>query len=210
MKVLTDDQPIASGFFGQGKWLTDYITPETLEIQDLYQQLTKDVPTLEDRLTNLWSWVAEIKYKPFVHGKIWIDGKVSKQPDLWMEPSLTRRVKVGNCANKAFLLASLVRNELPVENVSCVLGNLYNGKPGGHAWVQVNITGQDYIMESTSKEAPLVLAQNATRYESIHYFNDQNVYTVPGKTVLYPFTRCFSSWLRDYLDWTYIEGGGSK
>lgn len=210
--VEMDDQPISATFFGEGRWLTGFITPDALEVQELHKGLTQDLNELQDKLTALWYWVAsEVKYTKFVKGKLWIDGKSSVQNDLWNLPGLTSRVKVGNCVNKAFLLTSLIRNELPASQVSCVLGNLYNGKAGGHAWVNVKLGGIDYIMESTRSDVPaLVLASMAERYEAIHYFNDQEAFVVEGRTLLMPMTKCYSTWLVDYLDWAYIESQKGK
>jgi len=116
-------------------------------------------------------------------------------------------ILVHNCANKSFLLASLLRCEFPPQDVHCILGNLYNGKPGGHAWPQIKLNGVEYIMESTRPDVPpLVLASAADRYEEVHQFNDITVYSVEGKTVMEPFAACYSTWLVDYLDFAYIEG----
>ena len=207
-----DNQPIEATFFGEGRWLSSFITPHALEVEDLHAQLTDKLVNVEERLAALHQWVAsEVRYKPFISGKLWVEGKASVQRDLWMQPSMTRRIQVGNCANKSFLLASLVRQELGPDSVYCVLGNLHNGKTGGHAWVQVNLNGRDYIIESTRPDVRTLVPTTSTdRYEAIHYFNDQRLYAVPGKTVLEPFTKCFSTWLRDYLDWAYIEGRGRK
>ena len=206
--IQIDDQPIASTFFGEGKWLTDFITPNALEVQELHKRLTSDLEEQEDRLLACWEWVGSLKYKKFVTGKLWIEGKVSVQQDLWNTPRLTSRVEVGNCINKSFLLTSLLRLELGPESVHCAIGNLYNGTAGGHAWVQVNLGGQDYIMEATTtKVRPLVLARTAERYEAVHLFNDKEVYTIQGKSVCEPYTACYSPRLSDYLDWIYINGG---
>ena len=202
-----DDQPIAATFFGEGTWLTDFITPEALDVQELHANLTENINTIEERIAALHGWVASLKYKKFVRGTLKIEGKVSYQNDLWNSPSITSRIKVGNCANKSFLLASLIRRELPANAVHCVLGNLYNGTIGGHAWVQVQLRGDDYIVESTREDAPvLVPASIAHRYEEVHLFNDQEVYAIEGRTVMEPYTACFSNWLSDYLDFAYIEG----
>ena len=113
---------------------------------------------------------------------------------------------VHNCANKSFLLTSLLRNELPSSEVYCVLGNLHNGKPGGHAWVQLGLDNEQYTMESTMPTAPpLIPISQAVRYEAVHFFNDESVYAVEGRTQLVPFTNCYSTWLSDYLNWAYIE-----
>ncbi len=211
MEIVTpvDNQPIASDFFREGKWLTEYITPNAFEVQLLYEDLCGDLGDVEEKIHVLHQWVGnQIRYVKFVRGRMEIEGKLSVQNDLWNSPSVTRRVGVGNCANKSFLLASLIRNALPASNVKCVLGNLYNGKPGGHAWVQVNLGGIDYIVESTRADIPtFVPADGAERYEAVHKFDDNSVYTIEGRTVMVPYTACYSSWLRDYLDWSYINGG---
>lgn len=211
--IAIDDQPISATFFGEGKFLTEFITPGNLEVQELHKGIINGIDKLDDRLVALHGWVASnIRYTKFVRGKMWVSntelmGKSSTQNDLWIPPSLTRRVGIGNCATKSFLLASLVRNELPQSQVYCVLGNLYNGKPGGHAWVLVKLDGREYIMESTRPDVPALIPAEATeRYEAVHLFNDKETYAIEGKTVLEPFTACFSTWLKDYLDFAYIEG----
>lgn len=203
-----DNQPIAATFFGEGKWLTDFITPEAIDVQELHYHTTLGKGSLEDKIAALHQWVGqEVKYKRFIKGRLWVEGKMSYQNDLWNPPSITARVKVGNCANKSFLLASLIRQELSPNQVYCVLGNLYNGKAGGHAWVQVRLHGADYIVESTRPDVPtFVPVTAATRYEAVHLFNDEETYAIEGRTVMEPFTACFSTWLSDYLDWAYIEG----
>ena len=120
---------------------------------------------------------------------------------------LANGVMVHNCANKAFLLASLLRNEFDPGEVHVVLGNLHNGNPGGHAWVQVRLGDRVYIVESTRPDVEaLVPATIAERYEAAHFFNDKTAYAIEGRTVMQPFCRCYSTWLKDYLDFAYIKG----
>ena len=212
-KIPMDDQPISSRFFGEGKWLSEFITPTSFEVSTLHQKLTDNLSTLEDRITACWQWVAsQIRYKRYISGTLRVENRVERRNDLWCDPSLTIRTKVGNCANKAFLLTSLLRRELPQDQVFCVLGNLENnGDTGGHAWCEVNLGGRDFIMESTRPDVPpLVPTQIATRYQPVHLFNDKQAYYIEGTTVMEPFTAAYSTWLRDYLDWAYIEGGGQK
>lgn len=206
--IAIDDQPIDATFFGEGRWLTDFITPNAIDIRQLHKDLTQGITTIDDRIAALHNWVAsKIKYKRFIKGKIWVEGKSSVQDDLWNMPSITARVKVANCANKAFLLTSLLRQDLPSSQVHCVLGNLHNGSPGGHAWVQVKFGGLDYIVEATKADVPaLVPAPAADRYEAVHLFNDETAYAIEGRTVMVPLTECYSTWLSDYLNWSYIEG----
>lgn len=205
-----NDQPISATFFGEGRWLTDFITPNALEVTELYKEIIKDIDEPGERITALWSWVAEkVKYVRFVKAKIWINGHSAVQDDFWVSPSITAKGKIpGNCATKSFLLCSLLRNELPAEKVYCVLGNLQQPRnKGGHAWVEVQPNGAKYVMESTRGDMkPMVLADNADIYESVIYFNDKTVSAIEGRTVLEPFTAVYADWLSDYLDWKYIEG----
>jgi hypothetical protein len=205
--IPIDDQPIAAGFFGEGQWLTNLITPGALDIQALYQQLTQGISGSQERITACWNWVAsQVKYVKSVKGYLWVNGRSSVQKDYWSPPSLTLQTLVGNCATKSFLLCSLLRNELPPDQVYCTLGNLYNGKAGGHSWVTLKFGDEEYIMESTTPTAPpLVPISAANRYEAVHYFNDQVVQVVEGKSQILPYTLCFSTWLSDYLDWVYIQ-----
>src|SRR4030042_6775015 len=133
--IQVDDQPIAATFFGEGQWLTDFITPDALDIKSLHRQLTEGMQDSTERIIACWKWVASrVKYVKFVKGYLWVNGRSFLQKDYWQPPSLTIQTRVGNCAVKSFLLCSLLRNELPADQVYCTLGNLYNGKAGGHAW----------------------------------------------------------------------------
>ena len=203
-----DDQPISATFFHEGKWLSEFITPDALEVKNLFGEITDGITSTENKVRACHRWVANnVKYKQFISGRLWVEGKSSVQKDLWLSPSLVKQVRVGNCANKAFLLTSLLRNELGSNEVYCVLGNLYNGKVGGHAWTQVTLGDRNYICDATNANVqPLVFAAIADRYEPIHYFNDKGATAVEGKTVMEPFTACYSTWLKDYLDFAYIEG----
>jgi transglutaminase-like putative cysteine protease len=205
--VPIDDQPIAASFFGEGKWLSDYITPEQPDIQTLYADITRGYTSVEDKAVACWNWVAnKVRYKPFVTASINVDGKSSYQGDYWQTPSMCLRTKVGNCANKAFLLTSLLRNEVPETQIYCVLGNLYNGRASGHSWVEITLNGKDYVLEATRNDVPMVESTLVDRYEPVHYFNDKIVMGVPGRTVMQPFHASYSTWLRDYLQWSYING----
>ena len=210
LAISIDDQPIASTFFGEGKWLTDFVTPDALEVQELHQKLTQDIDELEDRLLACWAWVADrVKYVRFVKAKMWVGGKTSFQDDYWQDPSQVIKTKIGNCANKAFLLASLLRQDLSANQVNVVLGNLHQPpNPGGHAWCELNYNSHPVIMESTRGDMqPMVATQVADIYEPVVYFNDKTVSAIEGRTVLTPFSAVYADWLSDYLDWVYINGG---
>lgn len=208
LPVQIDDQPIAATFFGEGKWLTDFVTPDALEVQELHQSMISGLDDLECRLLACWDWVADrVKYVKFVKAKMWINGHSSVQSDYWQNPSQVIRTQVGNCVNKSILLASLIRNDLPPEQVSVVLGNLHQPPgDGGHAWCQVRLD-QDYIMESTRGDMqPLVATKVADIYEDVVHFNDKIVSAIEDRTLLTPFSAVYADWLKDYLDWAFIEG----
>jgi transglutaminase-like putative cysteine protease len=207
--IVINDQPVAAGLFGEGHWLSDYVTPEEPDIKVLFERITAQAHSTQEATIACWDWVAnEVTYKPFISARIDVEGQTSETQDFWQTPSMCSHTHVGNCANKAFLLTSLVRNALSPEQVHCVLGNLYNGHAAGHAWVEARINGKNYILESTRNDVPLLEVSAAARYEPVHYFNEKTVWAIPGRTVLTPFQACYSSWLRDYLNWSYINKEG--
>ena len=204
-----DDQPINATFFNEGRWLTEFVTPDALEVTELYKALAaKAGDSHENIIRAVHAWVAgEIKYKAYISARLTIEGKTSINHDTWLQPSLTRMVKVGNCANKSFLAASLLRNVFSPGEVHVVLGNLYNGKVFGHSWVQVNLDGRAFIIETTRPDVPaLIPADSVSRYEAVHFFNDESSWVIEGLTAMKPFAACYSTWLKDYLHWSYING----
>ena len=209
--IPIDDQPISATFFNESHWLSDFVTPSQPDILVLWNNITRGIGSIEDKVVACWDWVAnEVKYVPFVRATINIEGLSYNQDDFWQTPAMVSKTHIGNCANKAFLLTSLLRNGLSADQVHCVVGNLYNGHASGHAWVEVSMNGGAYIVEATRNDVPLVEVGKAQRYEAVHYFNDQNILAVPGRTVLVPFSACYSNWLRDYLAWGYINEGGHE
>ena len=88
-----------------------------------------------------------------------------------------------NCANRSFLLASLLKNELPVlGQVYCVMGNLSNNSAGSHAWVQAQIDGKLYILEATitDKARAIIPVACLDIYRGEVYFDEDTVYTNDG------------------------------
>jgi hypothetical protein len=210
-QVQIDNQPISSTFFGQGKWLTEFVTPDNGDVQGLFKQLYQEGAPKEDTAKACWYWVAHnIRYVPFVKATLIVEGKASTQIDYWGDPSLVIHTKIGNCANKAFLLTSLLRNFLDESRVKCVLGNLcQNGKCGGHAWVEVQGVDGPYIMESTREDIPAFIpATGLDIYDPVLYFNDKGISAIPDKTLLVPFSAVYADWLSDYLNQRVLRGVG--
>jgi len=208
--IQIDDQPISSTFFGQGKWLTEFVTPKNEDVQRLFKQVSAGQNSREEIALAAWQWVANnVRYVPFVKADLVVEGKASKQIDFWADPSLTIHTKVGNCANKSFLLASLLRNLMNENNVNVVFGNLcQRGKCGGHAWVEVQGQNGPLIMESTRNDIPpFIPADGLDIYEPVMYFNDKQVSAIPGRTLLVPFSAVYADWLSDYINMAAVRGG---
>ena len=205
--VPTDDQPIgghggSATLLGESKWLTEWITPNALDIQATYRALTEGLRTRGERVMEILGFIADYRYTRFVKVAGSVAGKRFVQYDAWLEPASALRAPALNCANRSFALTSLLRCELSSEEVFCVLGNLHMEGQGGHAWVMVR-NGHDYILESTSprvRSRPIRI-EDAEPYEAVVFFNDAGVRMVPGVEVLEPFSACFCvPWLEDYLD----------
>jgi len=207
-EMSIDDQPISATFFDEGKWITEFITPDALEVENLHDEITQGLDEIEDKAVASWKWVAtQVKYVKYVRATLKLNGHVSRQSDYWQMPSQLIRTRIGNCANKTFLLTSLLRRDLSEDSVYAVLGNLNQGVPGGHAWVEMRFGGASYIMESTRGDMkPMVSSAVADIYEPVIYFNDKCISAIEGRTLLEPFTAVYADWLKDYLDWAYIEG----
>jgi hypothetical protein len=110
--VKIDDQPISATFFGEGRWLSDFVTPDEPDILTLWHEISRGISSQQDRIVAAWDWVAnQVKYKPFIAARISVEGVTSVQEDFWQSPAMCSKTHVGNCANKAFLLASLLRND---------------------------------------------------------------------------------------------------
>jgi transglutaminase-like putative cysteine protease len=204
--IPIDDQPIAATFFDEAHWLSDFVTPNQPDILTLWERITRGITNQNERIVAAWDWVAnQVAYKPFIKASIQVEGVTSYQDDYWATPSQVTKIRVGNCANKAFLLTSLLRNELGPDQVYTVLGNLFNGHASGHAWVQVNTGNGEFVVEATRNDVPMLAVARADRYAPVHYFNDKTVLAVPGRTVMTPMAACYSEWLRDYLNFSYIQ-----
>ncbi|HEC62027.1 MAG TPA: hypothetical protein ENI27_07205, partial [bacterium] len=121
--VAMNDQPIDATWFREGRWLTEFVTPDAMEVEELYKELVAGIDDKIERITAIHEWVGrEVKYKPFIKSTLIIEGRMSTNRDCWLRPSITRRVKIGNCANKAFLVVSLLRQEISPGDVHVVLG----------------------------------------------------------------------------------------
>ncbi len=197
IKVAGDPQPI-SARFGNADWLTNWVQPNNPDVLMLLKKLKgRDV---QETAFNAWQWVShQIKYKSSLRGTINVEGQSIVQNDLWLYPGEQIQILRGNCACKSFLLASLLKSQIP--NTQVVLGNLKHESIGGHAWVQINFDGTDYILEGTQPNMnnPFISVNMVDMYEPVVFFDNEKTEYVYGRTLQEPLGLCGIKWLEDYL-----------
>jgi len=199
----TDDQPIMASILNERRLLTSWSTPDSLEVQNKYEQLTKGLESTEDKVRACLRYVADIPYVQFVRVSTNVAGKTFVQNDCWLQPAEAIFSPRLNCANKTYLLASLLRQELPAESVWACLGNLNTNGQAGHSWGYIRLD-RGYILETTnpkvkSKLIPIETVGNL--YEDIVYVNDAEVRAIPERKIREPFSSCYNCipFLEDYL-----------
>lgn len=198
-----DPQPIIATPLGDAVWLTSFITPRNPDIRLKYLELTRSLVSTEDRIIALWQYVANLPYKETISSRFSVNGKTVGQSDVWLYPSQIMKVRVSNCANRSFLLASLLKNELssPGE-VYCVFGNLRIDNVGAHAWCLLG----DNILETTQPnlEKAFIPVSAATAYQGVLAFDETRVYTLSESVNIEAvlnsrFGICAIPFLGDYL-----------
>jgi len=196
--VPCPDQPIggehgSATLFGESKWLVEWITPNDLSVQEKYEQLTSGLSSLEDKIMACLRYVCDFPYTRFVKVETRVDGRRFVQNDAWLPPAQAMQTPKINCANRTFLLASLLRQEMPPEDVWVVMGNLNVDGQDGHAWPMAKLYGQQYMLEPTNArvKARLIPIDLASMYEDVLYFNDLEVRAIPERKVREPFTACY-------------------
>lgn len=200
--IPCDDQPILASIMNERRLLTSWITPNSLEVQNKYEQLTSGLESTEDKVKACLKYVSDIPYVQFVRVSANVAGKTFVQPDTWLQPAEAIFSPRLNCANKTFLLTSLLRQELPAENVWACLGNLNVDSQTGHAICYVRLD-QDYILETTNPGVrdKFIPIEAATMYEDVIFFNSEEVRVLPDRKIREPFSACYNCepFLSDYL-----------
>jgi len=198
-----DNQPIRASILNERRLLTSWVTPDSLEIQIKYNELTNGLESIQDKVKACLTYVAAIPYTQFVKVTANVAGKTFVEPDVWLEPAGAIHAPKLNCANKTYLLVSLLRRELPPDDIWACLGNLNSDSQEGHAFGYIRLN-KDYILETTNpavnnKLIPIDTVGNI--YEDVVYFNDSGVRAVPQRQVREPFSACYNClpFLKDYL-----------
>jgi len=201
---LIQDQPIMARF-GETVYLTSFITPKNPDVLLKFNKLAAG--SRAETIWNLWQYVANLPYSRMVEAILQTPSMRIKQPDMWFYPAETMQVEVSNCANRAFLLTSLLKN-MGEEGVYCVLGQLEEspGMPiGSHAWVQIPVGGVPYYIETTARDLPGPLVPVGMPYNPFIWFDESSVYVSDNEadqSVIFngKFVQPGAiDWLGDYL-----------
>lgn len=197
-----DDQPISgASLMGENRYLSSWVTPGNLEIQECYKRLTGGLQTDKEKIVAVWNYVKDIPYTPYVKSKTIVGGRVFSLGDTWLEPGQSLYVPRLNCMNKSTLLASLLRQELSENQVYVCLNNVSVDGIDGHAAVYVRLD-DDYMMETTNPniKSPFLKARDADIYEGVIWFNDKVISCVPNAQLREPMGICCVKWLEFYVN----------
>ena len=205
--IMADNQPIAARWGEDAIWITDLITPKNPSVQLAYRELTKGITSQEARINALWYYVSHMPYKEAIATSFSAGGKTFKQKDTWLFPAETMIVRVSNCANRSFLLASLLKNEFEaLGQVYCSIGQITLDGIGNHAWISLDIPGGPYIIETTQPnlDRAVISMNKATAYSPYLHFDESYVWTSipnlnPRDFLENRFGVCAVPFLKDYL-----------
>jgi hypothetical protein len=207
MFLKADNQPVDTRAGHDAVWITDFITPNNPDVILKYRALTQGQTDPNDIAYSLWHYISHQPYVPLVSSKLSAAGRTFHQKDTWFYPAESIQLGIGNCANKSFVLASLLKNYWKAPGqVYCVVGNIKLDGIGSHAWVELNSGRGSYILETTQPNiSHAIIPKNVVdAYEGMVYFDDESVYTtgdrVSVKNVLSShFGVCAVPFLKTYL-----------
>ena len=176
-------------FAGERYRITDWITPDALEVKDLFDELELSSPY--DTLIACWQWINDnVSYPTDRLGRM-VDRqeltsfgslRYVNYEDFWFFPSeLIARARLsgrngrktlGDCDDVALCLVSLMRNKLSAVDIYCAMGDYFNGQAAGHAWVKCRLNGVWHIVDPTSEVGTPF---NWDQYDEFVLFNDREV-----------------------------------
>jgi len=117
-------------------------------------------------------------------------GELIAVGDFWEFPweTLNPNIRTADCDGTAILLCSMLRNFIDDTRVFVAIGNLYNGKGIGHAWVNYKYEDTWYILETTLNVLPKELWKPqqlyAEKYDLSYLFNDKKIILVKELNIL--------------------------
>jgi hypothetical protein len=200
---VADNQAVSVRPGGAAIWLTDIITPNNPDVMLLYNKLTDGLNSQIEKVIACWRYVSAIPYRETVSTRFTIQGKSYSESDTWLYPGeVIRLAPVANCANKSFLMASLLLNEMPESSVKCALGHITLDGIGAHAWVTAELNSRNYIIETTTnqQDRAFMPIEKADAYDPIIVFNNKGVQAISNSDILNEHLGfCAVEWLRDYV-----------
>jgi len=180
--------------FGSEHLPSEFVRPDELEVQKVLAHL----PSGPENARVFWCWdfvCTSIKYPFDAKGRptdrhilsaflttdipfLGASYRVTRiNEEFWQLPSETIAWGYGDCDDTAILLCSLLRNFIPPERVSVVVGRAGRWE---HAWVQVD----DKILETTLTAASLHSHSSSQNdYRPEWRFNDK---MISGDVILRP------------------------
>lgn len=183
MKPLITDRR-----FGEKYYLQEWIRPHTASVELLAKILTDKVDDVKDKILNCYKYVVVSVNYPFflgipcdTHFRIdFLQKILCNALDLWYFPEETLADTLGDCEDATFVCASLLRTFLKPQDVFAVLGTVeIEGADYGHAWAEVKIGNEWFVLENTLDIPPekLMTTEEAyknkdVKYKPQYWFND--------------------------------------
>lgn len=184
---MEDTIIIETRFAGERHDIRDFVTPNSIEVLDLFDQLKQEDPY--NTVTAMWQWIDDnIAYpltrffgQPIDYHELIAFRTLHyiSQYDLWNFPyEIIARARLakkygkktmGDCEDRAVTFCSVLRNQLSANSIYVALGNyqLPSG-PTGHAWIQ--ITSSVSIIDPTAAFGTIA---DESLYDLYALFNDQ-------------------------------------
>ncbi|MBU7014974.1 MAG: lasso peptide biosynthesis protein [Theionarchaea archaeon] len=118
------------------------------------EEVTRLCRTTEEKQQAIFEYVRkEIEYVTEGNPKEWKYPKefLAFKFDFWQLPRETIEWRKGDCEDRSILLCTMMRIAgVPASNVKVVLGVIhYSGGMSGHAWIEFEMGGTWYALEST-------------------------------------------------------------
>jgi len=164
---------------GEKNDIREFVRPDALAVRQLYESrlYTKESP--QQQVEDLFEWVcANVKYPDDANltRRIAFDGFQANIEDYWPMPAETLAwPHVGDCDACSHLLASLLRNFAPTDDVFVVLGG-YNSRQMNHAWVE----WRNMILETTKDVPPKQVFEASAAYNPMVRYNDREIWVKKG------------------------------
>jgi hypothetical protein len=168
--------------WGESEDLKSFITPNQIAIKSQSEQLKKDSDI--DTITATYDWLEDGYHYETDSLEVRNNGHTifKGSCDTWNPPVFTLAVKKSNngnvwcdCEDSSFLLASLLRaNGIDAwANIGTVEidNSIY-----GHAWVTVNLYGQEFLLETTLGQPLQSLKPVPSFYSPSFTFNEKDVH----------------------------------